>query len=83
MVLSSLYREGTGLTVATQFEAIPNSIKVLRSTMGLTQDQLAKEISVTRARLEQIENSKREPRLSEAQKLAKVLGASIEEIFPS
>lgn len=69
--------------MATQFEALTNSIKVLRSTMGLTQDQLAQEIGVTRARLEQIENSKREPRLGEAQSLAKVLGASIEEIFPS
>ena len=69
--------------MTTQFETTLNAIKVLRSTMGLTQDQLAKKINVTRARLEQIENSKREPRLGEAQRLAKILGASIEEIFPS
>ncbi len=51
--------------------------------MGLTQDQLAKKVGVTRARLEQIENSKREPRLGEAKRLAEVLDSSIEELFPS
>ena len=58
-----------------------NCIKILRSTLGLTQTELAGLVHMTRARLEQIENRKRIPRLDEAQRLASALNSTIDEIF--
>ena len=58
-----------------------NCIKILRSTLGLSQTELARLVHMTRTRLEQIENSKRMPRLDEAQRLASALKSTIDEIF--
>lgn len=58
-----------------------NKIRVLRKTMGLRQEDVANALGVTRQTINAIENEKYNPTLELAMKLAKLLGASVEDIF--
>lgn len=58
-----------------------NNIRTLRESRGLTQEDLAKQVGVTRQTIIAIENDKYNPTLSLAFKLARLFGRPIEEIF--
>lgn len=58
-----------------------NNIKEFRKKHGLTQEQLAKELNVTRQTINAIENNKYSPTLELALKLSKFLEVSVENLF--
>jgi putative transcriptional regulator len=58
-----------------------NKIKELRKQTGLRQEDMAKELGVTRQTINAIENDKYNPTLELAMKLAKLLKTPVEEIF--
>ncbi|MFA9464701.1 MAG: helix-turn-helix transcriptional regulator [Velocimicrobium sp.] len=58
-----------------------NRIKVLRKAKNYRQEDLAKELSVTRQTINAIENDKYDPTLSLAFKLAWLLGTTVDELF--
>ena len=58
-----------------------NKIKELRKSLKIRQEDLAKEMSVTRQTINAIENEKYNPTLELAIKLAKFLNTTVEELF--
>lgn len=58
-----------------------NNIRSLREARGLTQEDLAKQVGVTRQTIIAIENDKYNPTLALAFKLARLFERPIEEIF--
>lgn len=58
-----------------------NTIKVQRAKKDLTQEDLAREVGVTRKTINSIENGKNIPSILVALKMAKVLEIRIEELF--
>lgn len=53
-------------------------IKALRKTRGLTQEQLAERLGVQRATISNYEIGRRSPHLKELEKIASVLGVSLD-----
>lgn len=60
---------------------IINKIKEFRKVKKLTQDDLAKELGVTRKTINQIESGKVLPKIDVAYKLSIILGATVEQLF--
>lgn len=58
-----------------------NKIKQFRVREGLTQDELAKKVNISRQMIGLIENNKTIPSVETALKLAKVLKEPIEHLF--
>ena len=58
-----------------------NIVKQLRKQAGLRQEDLARELEVSRQTIIAIENDKYDPTLELAMKLSKRLGRPVEEIF--
>ncbi|HBM74568.1 MAG TPA: transcriptional regulator [Clostridiaceae bacterium] len=58
-----------------------NKIRCLRKEKGLRQEDVANLLGVTRQTIIAIENDKYNPTLELAMKLARLLGATVEEIF--
>jgi putative transcriptional regulator len=58
-----------------------NSIRDLRERAGLTQDELARQLKVTRQTVNAIENDRYNPTLELAFRLANVFGTRIEDVF--
>lgn len=58
-----------------------SNIKKLRKEAGLRQEDMAKELGVTRQTIIAIENNKYDPTLSLAFKLAKLLNTTVDELF--
>ncbi|HJA24843.1 MAG TPA: helix-turn-helix transcriptional regulator [Candidatus Fournierella merdigallinarum] len=58
-----------------------NKIRQMRREKGLLQEQLAKKCGVSRQTINAIENNKYDPTLALAFKLAKELGATVDELF--
>lgn len=58
-----------------------NNLKVYRAMQDLTQEELAKELGVTRQTIIAIEKDKYDPSLILAFKIAKFFKAQIEDIF--
>ena len=58
-----------------------NNIKERRKQLGLRQEDMAKMLSVSRQTIIAIENNKYNPTLELAMKIARLLGAVVEEIF--
>ncbi len=58
-----------------------NNLKKYRALLKLRQEDLAKEIGVSRQTINLIENGKTDPSLSLAFKLAKVFNCKIEGLF--
>ena len=58
-----------------------NDIKRLRKEAGLRQEDLAKELGVSRQTIIAIENNKYNPTLELAMRLAVQLGKNVEDIF--
>lgn len=58
-----------------------NRVKQLRKAAGLRQEDMAKELGVSRQTIIAIENDKYDPSLELAMKIARLLGLHVEEIF--
>ncbi len=58
-----------------------NNLKVWRAKNDLTQEELAKEVGVTRQTINSIERGKYDPSLELAFKLAKFFDCKIEDVF--
>ena len=58
-----------------------NSIRSLRKAAGLTQEDLAQALGVTRQTINAIENDKYDPTLGLAMHLARFLNTPVEDIF--
>ena len=58
-----------------------NTLKVLRAVKGVTQEQLAEDLKVTRQTIHAVEVGKYNPSLELAFKLARYFDTTIEEIF--
>lgn len=58
-----------------------NNIKQLRKAAGLRQEDLAKQVGVSRQTIIAVENNKYDPTLELAMKLAIALGKKVEDIF--
>lgn len=58
-----------------------NKLKVYRAMNDITQEQLAKEIGVTRQTIIAIEKDKYDPSLALAFKIARFFDVNIEEVF--
>jgi putative transcriptional regulator len=58
-----------------------NKLKVYRAMNDITQEQLAKEIGVTRQTIIAIEKDKYDPSLALAFKMARFFDVNIEEVF--
>lgn len=58
-----------------------NRIRELREKIGITQEQLGKEVGTSRQAINAIETEKYEPSIWLAYDIAKVFGCSIEEVF--
>ena len=58
-----------------------NRIRILRAEHGWSQQELAERVGVSRQAIHAIENSKHDPSVSLAFRLATALGRRIEEVF--
>ncbi|GAA4145542.1 helix-turn-helix transcriptional regulator [Sphingobacterium kyonggiense] len=58
-----------------------NNIKIFRVMKGLSQEQLAKEVNVSRQTINALEAAKYVPSTVLALKLAQILGKQIEDLF--
>jgi len=58
-----------------------NRIKDLRERLQLTQDDLAKQVDVSRQTIISLEKGKYNPSIFLAYKIAKIFNSSIEEVF--
>jgi len=58
-----------------------NTLKALRNARGLTQQQLAEALSVSRQTVISIETGKYDPSLPLAFRIAQLLGVRIEDVF--
>ncbi|TRO52516.1 transcriptional regulator [Candidatus Bathyarchaeota archaeon] len=58
-----------------------NTLKVLRAVKGVTQEQLAEDLGVTRQTIHAVESGKYNPSIDLAFKLAHYFDTTIEEIF--
>lgn len=58
-----------------------NNIRSLRKAAGLTQEDLAQALGVTRQTINVIENDKYDPTLGLAMRLARFLNTPVEDIF--
>lgn len=58
-----------------------NKIKILRTAMGLRQEDIANQLNVTRQTIIAVENDKYNPSLELAMKLARLLNTTVEELF--
>jgi putative transcriptional regulator len=83
MVLHRVYLTGCKerFTSKGGWGSVKNSIRSLREALGLTQEEVAKQVGVTRQTIIAIENDKYNPTLALAFKLARLFKRPIEEIF--
>lgn len=58
-----------------------NRIRELRKAAGLRQEDLARELGVTRQTINAIENNKYDPTLALAFRLANTLGTTVDQLF--
>lgn len=58
-----------------------NTVKRLRKQAGLRQEDMAKELGVSRQTIIAVENDKYNPTLELAMKIARLLGLHVDEIF--
>ena len=58
-----------------------NRIEEIRSSKGIRQEELAKEMGVSRQTISSLENGRYNPSIMLAYKLSKFFGMTIEEVF--
>lgn len=64
-------------------KSMKNNLKVWRATKDITQEDLAREVGVTRQTINAIEKGRYDPSLELAFRLAKYFNCRIEDIFSS
>lgn len=64
-------------------KSLGKKIKSFRKNVGLTQEQLAEKVKVSRAYMGYIEQGRNTPSLKVLEKIAKVLGVKVKDLFPS
>ncbi len=69
------------IAAALEVAVMQNKLKVYRAMNGLTQEQLADLVGVSRQTINAIESNKYLPSLGLALKLAKTFKAMVEEVF--
>ncbi len=62
-------------------DILKNNLKVLRAKHGLSQEELAEKVGVTRVTINNIENGKWAPSALLALKIARVFGGPFEQAF--
>ena len=62
-------------------EQLENKVEELRKNLGLSQEEFAKAIKVSRQTVSSIENGKYNPSLKLAMDIAKVFNTTVEDIF--
>lgn len=60
----------------------PNRLRHLRTKMGISQEKAARKIGISWSMWSKIERGERLPSLPLAQRIANLLGCTIDEIFP-
>lgn len=65
----------------TEVEIMRNKLKLLRESLGLTQEQLGQLVGVSRQAINAIETEKFEPSIWLAYDIARVFHSTIEEVF--
>jgi len=60
---------------------VDNRVRELRAAAGLRQEDLARQVGVSRQTIISVENGRYNPSLELAWKLAQALGTSIEDLF--
>ncbi len=65
----------------THSETVQNIVAIRRRELGLTQEELAERVRVTRQTIISIEKGNYVPSVMLAIKLARVFGAAVEEVF--
>lgn len=58
-----------------------NNLKRIRTQKGISQGDISRKLNMDRAYISGIENGKRNPTLSNIEKLAKSLGVSVDELL--
>jgi putative transcriptional regulator len=58
-----------------------NNLRAMRAAVGLTQDDLAKKVTVTRQTINALESGKYDPSIELAFKISRYFKTTIEEIF--
>jgi transcriptional regulator with XRE-family HTH domain len=66
---------------ARKLKQIGNKVRSLRKGKGFTQEQLAEKIRVSSAYIGFIEQGQRNPSLNTADKIARVLGVKLSDLF--
>jgi DNA-binding XRE family transcriptional regulator len=61
----------------------PSALRVYRQALGFSQEEAASQAGITREALGALERGQAQPRVSTATALSRVLGASIEDLFPA
>jgi putative transcriptional regulator len=69
------------LTRMAEVEEIKTKVKELRNKVGITQDDLAKDVGVSRQTIISLEQGKYVPSLTLAMKIARIFNVSVEKIF--
>ena len=67
--------------MALDGDDVNNKIKEYRKNLKITQDDLAREVEVTRQTIIALENGRYDASLKLAYRIAKYFGVSIEEVF--
>lgn len=65
----------------TEGSDLKNRVEELRSARGLRQEELARELKVSRQTVSSLENGRYNPSLPLAWKVARFFGLTIEEVF--
>ncbi len=63
-------------------EKLGNKIQKLRKSFGLTQEELAEKINISRTHMGHIEQGRKAPSLKVLNKLSKALRVKVKDIFP-
>lgn len=63
------------------FNSIGNKISLIRKELGMTQQEMAEKIGISRSALVKIENSQRAISLEEGKAISKVLGISLDTLL--
>ena len=62
-------------------DAVKNRIEEIRNERGIRQEELAKQLGVSRQTVSSLENGRYNPSITLAYKIAKLFGTTIEDVF--
>ncbi len=68
--------------MATSKEKLGNKIQKLRKEIGLTQEEFAEKLNISRTHIGHIEQGRKSPSMKLMEKIAKALRVKVKDIFP-